>query len=99
MQIKTKRNTLIRKESASKDGCLYEYMLYVKESPNVASFRLPLYSIKVRLTLKCGKVSEYEAQEIFKDSKRAIAFFEMLIENLVTPLNLPYVIEDELLQY
>jgi len=88
--------SLIRKETRIKDGHKYEYMLYVTESSRVASFRLPLYSIEIKLTLKDGGSTEYLARDLFSNSLRAIEFFEMLTEKLVSPMNLPYVIEDEL---
>ena len=88
--------SLIRKETVENDGNKYEYSLYVNESKSVASFRLPLYSVKIILTLKNGKETEYFARDLFCDTKIAISFFEMLVDKLATPMNLPYIIEDTL---
>ena len=93
---KTKHSTLLRKETKHDSGKKYEYYLYVKESARVASFGLPLYSVSVSLTDEGGESTNFYASDIFSDGERALLFFERLIENLATPLNLPYIIEDEL---
>ena len=89
--------TLIRKEMRKDSGNLYEYSLYVNKSPRVASFGLCLYSIKIRLTLENGSVSEKIVKDIFSEGKRAVSFFDFILKNLVTPIDLPYVIEDALI--
>ena len=88
--------SLIRIETLVNDGHKYEYLLYVTESTQLASFHLQLYSIEIRLTLKDGSYTNYVAHDVFSDSEKAIRFFEMLVEKLVTPIDLPYVIEDTL---
>ena len=45
---------------------------------------------------KNGKITCARARELFADVGKALSFFKMLYENFVTPLNLPYIIEDEL---
>ena len=87
---------LIRKETVKNDGNVYEYMLYLNESERFSSFRLPLYSIEIKLTLSDGTVSNYMSEDLFSDFNEAVNFYERLIKNLATPMNLPYVIADSL---
>ncbi len=88
--------TVIREERTSKDGAEYTYRLFVKRSEMVASFRLPLYSISVEMTDAEGNRTEATLTDIFSDVKRAHSFFDYIFSNLATPLNLPYILEDEL---
>ena len=88
--------TLIKNELREIDGATYSYSLIMKESKNVASYRLPLYSIEIEMTDKDGNVTNARARELFADVGKAISFFRKLCENLATPLNLPYILEDEM---
>ena len=90
------RDTVIRSEVREADGALYRYELIMKESDRVASFRIALYSISVEYMSADGSRTQATAREIFADVGKAIVFFERLVENLATPIDLPYVVEDEL---
>ena len=87
---------VIKKEVRVLDGATYQYDLIVSESNKVASYMLPLYSVEIKMTDKNGKITCARARELFADVGKALSFFKMLYENFVTPLNLPYIIEDEL---
>lgn len=91
-------DTKIRTEIHEQDGISYKYELIMRESQSLASWRMPLYSISVEMTQSDSTVTSAETPEIFADAGRAIDFFEKLTKNLVTPINLPYVVEDELLK-
>ena len=87
---------IIKREVREADGAIYRYNLVMTESNKVASYRLPLYSIEIEMTDKDGNVTSARARDLFADVGKALSFFKMLHENLATPLNLPYIIEDEM---
>lgn len=86
---------IIRTETCEADGYRYTYRLFTRESRATASFRLPLYSIRVTLLSPEGKETEAELTDVFADPGRAILFFDHVRENLATPIDLPYIFEDE----
>lgn len=90
------KEKVIRKEVREADGAKYCYTLVVSESNKVASFKLPLYSVEIEMTDKNGKTTSARTRELFADVGKAISFFKKLYENLATPLNLPYILEDEM---
>ena len=87
---------LIREERRRDSGYEYTYRLTSRESPFVASYRLALYSVSVELRFPDGKVTEGRTGDLFHDIGKAIVFFNKLVKNLVTPIDLAYVVEDEL---
>ena len=89
-------DTMIRCEKREKDGNCYKYELVMRESGRVASYRLPLYSIFVEMKQQDGTVTNAETKEVFADAGRAIIFFDKLVRNLATPIDLAYIVEDEL---
>lgn len=76
-------------------GIIYRYILSVTKSDQVASFSLPLYSIEIIMT-KDGEVTRNVAKEAFADVGRAVSLFEKLANNLATPIDLPYIMEDRI---
>ena len=88
-------DTVIRIEVRETEGRLYKYELIMTES-NKPNYRLPLYSVAIEYMDEDGSSTSAKAKEIFADVGKAIIFFERLVENLATPLNLAYVVEDEL---
>ena len=93
MKSKDPQTAVIKEISKTADGIAYVYRLIVNRSSRVASYNLPLYSIEVTMDSEAGH-TEYCARELFSDVGRALVFLSYLAEHLVTPLNLPYVIED-----
>lgn len=87
---------VVKRETREADGAKYSYALIVSESNKVASYKLPLYSVEIEMTDKEGNVTSARAKELFADVGKAISFFRKLCENLATPLNLPYILEDEM---
>jgi len=81
----------IKNETVLNRGNLYSYELTARESGKIT-----LYSIKITLKTAFGEITERVAENIFDNEEDAVAFYEMLIKNLATPLNLPYIVEDEL---
>jgi len=99
--MKTKemsKESIVRKESRELDGNLYEYTLSVKISNKVASYRLPLYSVRVEMTDALGRRSSSSLDDVFYDSQRAFSFFNRAVENFATPIDLPYIFEDEVVR-
>ena len=90
------KDTVIRREVREAEGALYQYSLIVSESNKVASYKLPLYSIEIEMTDADGNVTYARTKELFADVGKAISFFKKICENLATPLNLPYILEDEM---
>lgn len=90
------KDTVIRRDERSDGGYAYRYELISRESESVASFGIALYSVRVELTSPSGEVTSAEANDVFADAGRAILFYEKLVRNLATPVDLAYVAEDEL---
>ena len=90
------KDTVIKRDIREADGARYCYTLIMSESNKVASYKLPLYSIEIEMTDADGNVTNAKTKEIFADVGKAISFFRKLSENLATPLNLLYILEDEM---
>ena len=90
------KDKIIKQETKEADGAKYCYTLIMTESNRVASYRIPLYSIEIEMTDPDGNVTNAKTKDIFADVGKAIAFFRKLSENLATPLNLLYILEDEM---
>ena len=90
------KQTVIRTKTVTKQGCKYVYTLFENESDRVASYRLSLYSIRIDLIDADGKESYAEVSDVFCDIGKAMVFYEMLIKNLATPIDLPYILEDKI---
>lgn len=90
-------DSVIRREERHDDNNQYLYELLMRKGSNVADYKLPLYSIRVYMKDADGNGSTADARDAFSDSKKAISFFEKIVKNLATPLDLAYIVEDELL--
>jgi len=86
---------ILRNDKVTDGGILYEYTLFSSESPRVASFKLPLYSITVKMTMD-GEVTEGSVNDVFADLGKATLFYEKLVRNLATPIDLTYILEDRI---
>lgn len=91
-----KNETLIRREVRSEGAYVYTYELIASESRRTASYKITLYGIRVAMTDIEGATTSADIKEAFADSGRAILFFEKLVRNLCTPIDLAYIHEDEL---
>jgi len=88
------KDTVIRREERSDGENKYLYELTVSESKSTASYRLPLYSIRVSMTMADGERSSAKAKKAFADAGKAILFYEKVVRNLATPIDLAYIMED-----
>ncbi|MBQ8302068.1 MAG: hypothetical protein IJX97_00780 [Clostridia bacterium] len=87
---------LIRKENRQDGSYTYSYELLMSEGDMVANFRLPLYSVRVKMTDINGEEREASAKDVFSRKSEATAFFEKIVRNLATPIDLAYILEDEM---
>ena len=96
MRDKT-QTEIVRYREVELDGAKYHYELIMKKSKKVISYRLPLYSIYVRMRDKDGNETDAQITDVFSDIGKAIVFFQKIVDNLVTPIDLPYIFEDQIL--
>ena len=94
--IKEAFEKVIRKEERESGGYFYSYELIERKGRRLADFGMRLYSIKVNMTDSNGRVKNGEAKDVFSSKKKAFEFFELIVNNLATPIDLKYVIEDEM---
>lgn len=87
--------TVIRREHVEGDGALYKYELHMRERIRGASSGT-VYIISAEMTLEDGSTTYAETGEIFFDVGKAIAFFDRMVKNLATPIDLPYIVEDDM---
>ena len=90
------QDTVIRCETRCLGEDTYTYRLLMRESDAISSFRLPLYSVDIEFSSAGGTRTHGEARDAFADPGRAVVFFDKLVRNLATPIDLPYVLEDSL---
>ena len=89
-------DTLIRTEERIDGGISYTYQLIMRKGNSTADWQMPLYSFRVSMTDTDGKDRSAEACNIFSDAKKAHSFFDKIVKNLATPIDLAYIIEDEI---
>lgn len=94
MNDKITKETL-REDTVLQDGLLYEYRLFKRISMRVASYKIPLYSVSVRLT-DGDEITESGLNDTFADIGKATVFYEQMVKHLVTPIDLPYILEDSM---
>ena len=93
MRSKKTEKEIIKDTTVTDGPIIYRYLLYASRSRKVASFNLPLYSIEI-IMLKDGESSNCSSGELFSDVGKAISFYNKLKDNLATPIDLPFIIED-----
>ncbi len=86
----------IRKEERRADGYFYSYELIERKGRNMADFGMRLYSIRVNMTDDSGNVRMGEAKDVFSSKRKACEFFDRIVDNLATPIDLKYIVEDEI---
>ena len=89
------KEILMKSNTVVFEGASYTYSLSVRESNRVASYRIPLYSVTIEMLDADGRRTFAEARDAFSDVGKAIVFYEKIMEHLATPINLPYILEDE----
>ncbi len=89
------REKIIIREERQDECFHYTYELILRQGKRTADWNLPLYSIRISLKDEGGNISQKEATDIFTAKERALEFFNMLVRNLATPIDLVYAVEDE----
>ena len=89
-------DTVIRFDNKCDGQFNYRYELIMKEGDGVATWRIPLYSIRVHMTDQSGHSTSSDIKDVFADVGKAIIFYEKLVRNLATPIDLAYILEDEI---
>ncbi len=92
------RETLIRREIRHDGEYTYNYDLIMKESERTSSYRLGLYTVRVKMSDNDGNCTEGEVKDAFADFGRAVLFYDKIVKNLCTPVNLSYILEDEMVR-
>lgn len=87
---------VIRKEEREESGYRYFYELTERQGDSTVDYGVHLYSIKVNMTDSDGKTRRSEAKDVFSSKEKAFAFFDKIVKHLATPIDLKYIIEDEL---
>ena len=87
---------LIRKEERTDEDNSYCYELMMRKGDTLASWRMPLYSIRVHMTDAFGNEGSADVTDVFSDESKALCFFDKLVKNLATPIDLSYILEDEM---
>ena len=95
MKKKDKTHEIVREELREAEGCTLRYRLIKKKSLKVASYLMPLYSIEVAIK-RDGEWSKNTVENIFSDIGKALVFYEQIVENLASPADLPYILEDRI---
>ncbi len=94
---KTKASDIIiRTDYKEDDGNKYTYTLIMREDTKTASYKIPLYSIKLNMEDADGNKTAAGVSDLFADADKAINFYEKLVLNLATPIDLRYIVEDEM---
>ena len=87
--------SLIRCDEVFNDGISYKFSLTERRSEGAIS-NFPLYTVKVEMRDEDGISTAAIAENVFKGTDRAIEFYDKIVRNLATPIDLPYVVEDEM---
>ncbi len=86
---------VVKREERVDEGYSYTYELLLREGVRTDDFGLPLYSVRISMTDSDGRSSQREATDVFANGTQATEFFDRLVRNLATPIDLGYVVEDE----
>ncbi len=93
---KKQESTVVKEQSLEFEGSKYEYKLSVSISDVVASYKLSLYSVSVKMTDADGNETQAVCADAFADIGKALIFFDKIVRYVVTPIDLAYVYEDEM---
>ena len=96
MQKLENKEIILRKDERFDGGDRYTYLLLMRESDFVASFGITIYSVRVEMLREDGMSSAAEIKDVFANLDKANRFVDKLARNLATPIDLPYVLEDEM---
>ena len=96
MKKQRTKDTVIRQDFREDSENSYSYQLIMREDTRTASYKIPLYSIRVNMTDAEGESTSADVKDFFADAGKAIKFYEKLVRYLATPIDLRYIVEDEM---
>ena len=96
MKRKAEITSVIKTADKKDGGVNLSYTLIKSTGESVSPYGLPQYSIKIELTDRDGRKTEASARDVFVDVGKALVFFDRMVRNSATPIDLAYVVEDEL---
>ena len=89
--------TTVMTEKRRVDGIEYRYELRRRDDRSVSGYGISLYSFAVAMRMPDDYAeTERETADLFSSPTKATNFFNKLVSNLVTPIDLAYIVEDEL---
>ena len=83
--------TSICEKSIKKGKIEYRYLLYLTYGVG----DVPLYSVSAEMIFGRRR-SFYRTGRLFTNERLARRFFDKISKNLATPIDLPYIVEDDL---
>ena len=87
---------IVRNEIIENGEYVYSYQLIERRGRGMADFGMRLYSISVSMQDGNGNIKRGEAKDVFSSKRKATIFFDKIVRNLATPIDLRYVVEDEI---
>ena len=91
----TAEKRIMKEHTRSDAGADYIYRLYENTPKRIGRMELTLYSVYIRMK-KDGMNYENILDGVFADVGKALTFYNSLVENLASPIDLNYVFEDRL---
>lgn len=88
-------DNVIRREQKFDKGSSYLYELVMSHGDATANWQTPLYSVRIYMIDPMGNNREADARDIFSNLEDAEIFFDKVVRNLATPIDLAYILEDE----
>ena len=86
---------IIKEDIREYDGAVFLYRLTEGYPKKIGRLTIPLYSIYIEMS-KNGECSKSSVNEVFADVGKALSFYNSLLENLATPIDLHYILEDKI---
>ncbi len=96
MQSKLVEEMIIKEKQINTEDGKYIYTIKSSIGLGTASYGIRLYTITIEFIRADGARSYAEAKEYFSNKEKAYSFFDRLVKYLATPINLPYILEDEM---
>lgn len=96
MKDSFKRNEkIIKEDTRESDGVIYVYRLTEGYPKKIGRLLIPLYSIYIEM-MRNGESTQSSINDVFADVGKALTFYNSLLENLATPIDLHYILEDKI---
>ena len=87
------KGELIGEYKRHEKDATYLYRLIKLTDPPLSSFVISLYSVRIEMKMK-DKLTFYQSGGLLVCERKAERLLQFLADNLITPTNLPFIIED-----